>query len=153
LYVMATRGRQANHIYLPVVGDGDEHSVLHPTTLRPVTASDILETILARDGAARSATTETREAANPHQRLGHAAARYQDALHAAAEQLAPADKVETLDQQADRVHAGLTTCPAWPTLRAMLILNAATGGDPLTELQAAVNTRELDSAHDAAAVL
>ncbi|TRY19429.1 AAA family ATPase [Tessaracoccus rhinocerotis] len=153
LYVMATRGKHANHIYLPVVGDGGEHSVLHPTTLRPLTASDILETILACDGAARSATTETREAADPHQRLAHAAARYQDALHAAAEQLAPAEKVEMLDQQADQLHAGLTSCPAWPTLRAMLILTAADGGDPLAELRAAVAARELESAHDPAAVL
>ncbi len=58
LYVMATRGRQANHLYVPVVGDGDEHSVVHPTTLRPETALDVLQALLARDGAARSATSE-----------------------------------------------------------------------------------------------
>ena len=30
LYTMMTRGAQANHVYLEVVGDGDPHSVIHP---------------------------------------------------------------------------------------------------------------------------
>ena len=35
LYTMMTRGAQANHVYLEVVGDGDPHSVIHPTLVRP----------------------------------------------------------------------------------------------------------------------
>ncbi len=30
LYTMLTRGRTANHLYLPVVGDGDPHTILQP---------------------------------------------------------------------------------------------------------------------------
>jgi ATP-dependent exoDNAse (exonuclease V) alpha subunit len=30
LYTMLTRGRTANHLYLPVVGDGDPHTILRP---------------------------------------------------------------------------------------------------------------------------
>ncbi|GAB3821905.1 hypothetical protein GCM10028820_31450 [Tessaracoccus terricola] len=153
LYVMATRGKEANHIYLPVVGDGDEHSVLHPTTLRPLTVGDVLETVLARDGAARSATTESRETADPRQQLGRAVARYQDALHVAAEHITPTATIKDLDRKADELHPGLSACPAWPTLRAMLILGAVDGRDPVAALREAVDARELDTAHDPAAVL
>ena len=152
-YVMATRGRQANHLYVPVVGDGDEHSLVHPTTLRPETALDVLQTILARDGSARSATTETREQIAPATRLTNAAARYVDALHVAAETIIDPDTVTTLDKSADRVMAGLTSSAAWPALRATLLLNAMDGHDPITELRTAVAARELESAHDPAAVL
>ncbi len=68
LYVMATRGRQANHLYVPIVGDGDEHSVVHPTTLRPETAVDVLQTVLARDGSARS--PPPKPATSLHRRFG-----------------------------------------------------------------------------------
>ena len=36
LYTMMTRGALANHVYLEVVGDGDPHSVIHPTLVRPL---------------------------------------------------------------------------------------------------------------------
>jgi lysine/ornithine N-monooxygenase len=49
LYTMLTRGRTANHLYLQVVGDGDPHTVIHPETLAPRTATEILQQILARD--------------------------------------------------------------------------------------------------------
>ena len=48
---------------------------------------------------------------------------------------------------------GLTAEPAWPALRGHLLLLAADGADPITELQAAAGVRELDSADDRAAVL
>ncbi|RMB57856.1 MobF family relaxase [Tessaracoccus antarcticus] len=153
LYVMATRGRLANHLYVPVVGDGDEHSLVHPTTLRPETAVDILQTILARDGAARSATTETREQTAPAIRLTHAAGRYVDALHVAAETLIEPSTITALDRGADAVVDGLTSCAAWPALRAALLLNTLDGRDPLVELRGAVAARELGSAQDPAAVL
>ena len=52
LYTMLTRGRIANHLYLQVVGDGDPHSLIRPETVHPSTATELLEQILARDGAA-----------------------------------------------------------------------------------------------------
>ena len=63
LYTMLTRGRTANHLYLSVVGDGDPHNVIRPDTVHPRTATELLEQILARDAAARSATTLYRDAA------------------------------------------------------------------------------------------
>jgi hypothetical protein len=49
---------------------------------------------------------------------------------------------------------GITDDPAWPTLRAHLILLAATGTDPLTAPPVRRGTsRELDTAGDRAAVL
>ena len=48
---------------------------------------------------------------------------------------------------------GIADDPAWPTLRAHLVLLAATGADPTSALQFAASSRELDSADDRAAVL
>ena len=36
LYTMLTRGRDANHLYLQVVGDGDPHTLIRPDTVTPV---------------------------------------------------------------------------------------------------------------------
>ena len=70
LYTMLTRGRIANHLYLQVVGDGDPHSLIRPETVHPSTATELLEQILARDDAARSATTLQRDQHDPAVRLG-----------------------------------------------------------------------------------
>ena len=153
LYTMLTRGRQANHLYLQVVGDGDPHTVIRPENLHPHTATDLLEGILARDDSPTSASTMLAEQADPATRLAYAAARYVDALHVAAEHHLGRFPIARLDAGADRVVDGLTDEPAWPTLRAHLILLAANGGDPLAHLQTAVASRELDTAGDRAAVL
>ncbi|MCB0943374.1 MAG: hypothetical protein KDB72_24420, partial [Mycobacterium sp.] len=87
LYTMMTRGAHANHVYLEVVGDGDPHSVIHPTLVRPLTPTDILGSMLARDDAQRSATSLVREHADPATRLGEASQRYLDSLYVAAEDL------------------------------------------------------------------
>ena len=64
-YTAATRGRTSNHLYLEVVGDGDEHSLVKPETVHPLTATDLLERILGRDDSSRSATTMRRDADDP----------------------------------------------------------------------------------------
>jgi DNA primase catalytic core len=153
LYTMLTRGRIANHLYLQVVGDGDPHSIIWPETVRPATATDLLEQILARDDAARSATTFQRDQHDPVARLGDAAQRYVDALHVAAEDLAGRGVVAALEKAAEQAVPGLTDEPAWPTLRARLLLLAAADIDPIAQLLSVVDTRELDSAVDRAAVL
>ena len=153
LYTMLTRGRIANHLYLQVVGDGDPHSLVWPETVCPRTATELLEQILARDDTARSATTQQREADNPAVRLRGAAAGYVDALHVAAEHLAGPQLMEGLELAADQMVPGLTDEPAWPSLRAHLLLFAADGEDPATQLAAAAACGELDSADDRAAVL
>ena len=153
LYTMLTRGADGNHLYLQVVGDGDPHDITRPENVRPQTATDILESILARDDAPVSATTTACEHASSSLRLGAATARYVDALHVAAEHHLGATATAALEAGADRIATGIADDPAWPTLRAHLILHAATGTDPLAALHSAAIARELDSADDRAAVL
>ncbi|NMM25454.1 MAG: relaxase domain-containing protein [Phycicoccus sp.] len=153
LYTMMTRGALGNHIYLQVVGDGDPHSVIRPETVRPLTPTDLLEGMLARDDAPRSATTLLRAQADPATCLGQAAQRYADALYVAAEDVVGRDVVQTLDASADQVVPGLSQEPAWPALRAHLLLLGAHGANPVEHLRAATNERQLDTAGDKAAVL
>jgi hypothetical protein len=79
LYIMLTRGRTANHVYLQVVGDGDPHTVIRPDTVTPRTPTEILQQILARDDTPTSATTLLRGLSDPATRLFEAVQRYTDA--------------------------------------------------------------------------
>ncbi|WP_345207195.1 MobF family relaxase [Fodinibacter luteus] len=153
LYTMLTRGSAANHLYLQVVGDGDPHAILQPDNVHPRTATDILEGILARDDAPVSATTTARTQASPTLRLGAATARYLDAIHVAAEHHLGTTALAHIETGADRLLPNIADDPAWPTLRAHLILLAADGADPLMAIKAAASARELDTADDRAAVL
>ena len=153
LYTMLTRGRHANHLYLQVVGDGDPHTLIRPDTISPRTPSETLQQILGRDETPVSASTVLRELNDPAARLFQALQRYTDGLHVAAEQLVGPQTVAELDQ-ADQYLPGLTTEPAWPTLRAHLLdLAAETGQHPLRHLQTAAAGRDLQTAGDMAAVL
>jgi hypothetical protein len=150
---MLTRGRHANHLYLQVVGDGDPHTLIRPDTISPHTPTETLQQILARDEAPVSANTVLRELNDPAARLFQAVQRYTDGLHVAAEQLLGPQTVAELDQ-ADQYIPGLTTEPAWPTLRAHLLAVAAeTGEHPLRHLLAATSRRDLRTAEDMAAIL
>lgn len=164
LYTMMTRGAHANHVYLEVVGDGDPHSVIHPTLVRPLTPTDILESMLARDDAQRSATSLIREQADPATRLGEVSQRYLDSLYVAAEDLlrhetttggdgTTVNMVDALDTAVETLAPGLSDEAAWPTLRAHLLLLGAAGENPVEALRAAAGDRELESARDRAAVL
>ena len=153
LYTMLTRGRHANHVYLQVVGDGDPHTVIRPETISPPTPTDLLETVLARDDSPTSASTLLREAADPAVLLGQATCRYVDALYAAAEDTLGPEAVASLESTADALVPGVREEAAWPTLRAHLLLLAASGTDPGGALRAAAEGRELDTAGDRAAVL
>jgi hypothetical protein len=94
-----------------------------------------------------------RELNDPAARLCQAVQRYTDGLHVAAEQLVGPQTVAELDQ-ADHYLPGLTTEPAWPTLRAHLItLAAETGEHPLRHLLTTASGRDLRTADDMAAVL
>ena len=152
-YTAATRGRAANHLYVQAVGDGDPHSIITPQSTHPATASEQLEQILARDESPRSATTLARDHTDPAHLLGQATARYVDALYVAGEHLLGEHAMTRLDAEANRVRPGLTDEPAWPTLRAHLVLLGAHGLDPVASLTVAAASRELDTADDVAAVL
>jgi conjugative relaxase-like TrwC/TraI family protein len=154
LYTMLTRGRQANHLYLQVVGDGDPHTVIRPDTISPRTPTETLEQILARDDTLTSATTFLRRLSDPAARLHDAVQRYTDGLHAAAEHILGPAIVNTFDSRAEQVVAKITNEPAWPTLRAHLIaLAAETGDHPLRHLLIVASGGDLQTAGDMAAVL
>ncbi|MGD8150430.1 MobF family relaxase [Ornithinimicrobium sp. Y1694] len=153
LYTMMTRGRDANHVYLEVVGTGDEHDATKPATVSPRTATDLLEAILARDEAPASASTLLREADNPSVLLGESTARYVDALYIAAAATVGTGRLQRLDEAAEQLVPGMSDAAAWPTLRAHLTLIAAGGGDPVQVLTGAVTAREVDTAADPAATV
>ena len=71
----------------------------------------------------------------------------------AAEDLAGPEVVAAFEKAAEQAVPGLADEPAWPTLRARLLLPSAAGIDPVAQLLSVVDTRELDSAVDRAAVL
>jgi conjugative relaxase-like TrwC/TraI family protein len=153
LYTMLTRGRAANQLYLQGVGDGDPHTVIRPDTVAPRTPTETLQQILARDDAPISATTLLRELSESASRLFQAVQRYADGLLIAAEQLLGPQTVAALDR-ADQLVPGLTSEPAWPTLRAHLLgLAAETGEHPLVHLKIAASGRDLRTTGDMAAVL
>jgi len=153
LYVALTRGRDANHLYLAVAMDGDEHSVITPAATHPQTAVNVLEQVLARDEAQVSATTARQQLADPHTILATADARYRDSLGHAAAHIQGPGWVEALEKAPDQVVPGITDSPAWPTLRGHLALLAADGHDPFASFTTALRSREIDTAADVAAVL
>jgi hypothetical protein len=141
LYTMLTRGRAANHVYLPVVGDGYPHAVINLDTIHPRSATELLEHVLARDATPQSATSLLRELQDPAERLGLATARYLDASTSPSNTSPGHTWLPGLDDRADRLITSLTGEPAWPTLRAHLLLLAAAGADPVAELLTAAAQR------------
>ncbi|MEO6790479.1 MAG: MobF family relaxase [Ornithinibacter sp.] len=153
LYTMLTRGRHENHVHVPLAGDGESHLLPLTETTAPATATEVLEGVLARDGAAVSATTTRARAERPAAQLHDAVTRYEDALLAAAEEHLGGSWSDHLATHADLLVAGLTGAPAWTTLRAHLALTEAGGRNAVDELTRAVTGRGLEDAQDPAAVL
>ncbi len=71
-------------MYLQTAGDGDQHALAQPDSVRPPTAAELLTRILARDGAQTSATSTQRQLADPAGRLADEADRYLNSLTVAA---------------------------------------------------------------------
>lgn len=153
LYTMMTRGRLANHAYVASASDGDPQSLIRPESVHPMTAADILIDVLARDGSPKSATTMAREATDPAVQLHESAARYTDAVYVGAETLIGQDRVTKIESQADVLVPGIADEPAWPVLRAHLVLREAHRSDAVAALADAVASRRLDGAADRAALL
>jgi hypothetical protein len=79
--------------------------------------------------------------------------RYIDALHMAAEEVVGRSVAQALEGFVSMLVPGLPDEPAWPTLRAHLLLLAMDGADPHERLRAACDAREISSADDRAAAL
>lgn len=86
LYTMLTRGRVENHAHI-VLDNDSSHALPSPTVERAMTATEVLESILARDGAAVSATSTQARATSPAGQLQDAVARYADAVALATSQM------------------------------------------------------------------
>ncbi|MEB3065046.1 MobF family relaxase [[Mycobacterium] zoologicum] len=150
LYTALTRATDENHIYLSTA-ESDAHQILTPKAIHPDTAIDVLERVLARDGAQISATTEQHNAENPFQRLGQAARMYTHAIGALAEHRLGAERLAAIETAATQISPEITESSAWPTLRAHLATIAIAGHDAIARLQAV--SADLDTAADPAAVL
>ncbi len=153
LYTMLTRGRRANHIYLDSAVSGDPEHVLRPAYLHPLSPTDLLHDLITRDGTPRSATTLQRESDDPRTQLGDAADIYADALTVAVQDTADPALTRLLDATAEDLVPGMSALPAWPTVRAHLLLSASNGADVEQALREAITAAPLDDALDAAAVV
>ena len=98
-------------------------------------------------------TSLQQQLTDPRIRLGQAVARYTDALSVAAEDLAGDLAVRALERRVDQLLPGVPWCDAWPALRAHLLLIAADGHDPITELRTVAARTDLTGASVPAAVL
>ena len=152
-YVAVSRAVTENHAYLQVGGGTDPHQVIKPEAVQPETLAEQFTAILSRDGSATSATTEIRDAADPHLQLGHASDAYADAIVAGAESLLGEQRLQQITDEAERAVPGVTSAPAWSTLLGHLAVLAVSGRDPVADLTAAADARELGTARDTAAVL
>ncbi|MEV0110609.1 MobF family relaxase [Nocardia sp. NPDC050799] len=153
LYVALTRGVHGNHAYVPTALDGAEGSFFSFAAVYPRTAVEHLLAILARDGAQKSAHTMLRDATDPHRRIGRALDTFLDTVGVAAEEHLGTAGLARIDAAAERVHPHLTDAPAYPVLRQQLAVLSLSGCDPVDALVEAAAERELDTAHDIAAVL
>lgn len=152
-YVALSRAVTENHAYLQVGGGADPHQVVTPEAIQPQTLAEQLTQILGRDGSAKSATTENREAADPHLLLGHSSDAYADAIVAGAESLVGKERLQQITDGAEQSVPGVTSAPAWSTLLGHLAVLDVNGADPVAALSSAAAGRELSTARDLAAVL
>ncbi|WP_157953107.1 MobF family relaxase [Nocardioides allogilvus] len=87
LYTMLTRGRVENHVHVITDHLGDEHEFELPGITEQLTATEAVERVLARDGAAVSATSTRHDSATPETRLHDATTRYADAVALATQRI------------------------------------------------------------------
>ncbi|WP_227981079.1 MobF family relaxase [Nocardia spumae] len=153
LYVALTRGIHTNHAYIPTTTNPDEPSPWTEPAVLPRTSTEVLQHILARDATHTSAHNHLRDTLNPHKRLGPAIDTYLDATGIAIEHTLSPATLDHIDTAAENLLPGLTDAPAYTVLRHHLATLALTGHDPIHALHTAAAQRELDTAHDPAAVL
>ncbi|MDO5633458.1 MAG: MobF family relaxase [Micrococcus sp.] len=155
LYVASSRGRARNHLYVPMSTDGGEHSVIRPEAVDPETAVELVEKIIERDGSAISARSTIASFTDARRNVAEHCLQFADARTVAVLNVVDAAVLHRIDTGVDEVDPNIRTGRAWEPLRALLAewTLEHPGQDPVEELQAVYDTREVDSAHDLASVL
>jgi conjugative relaxase-like TrwC/TraI family protein len=99
LYTMLTRGRADNHLHLVLDQSRDDprDEQFLPGIDEQLTAVEIIDRIVGRDGAAVSATSALTQSVSPPSRLHDAAQRYADAVTTATRCLLGADADRALE--------------------------------------------------------
>jgi conjugative relaxase-like TrwC/TraI family protein len=146
LYVSATRGRDANHVYVDIRHDPDPRTG-HDAALQPQTAREVLTGVLAREGGDVSAHDALRRAHDQAESIATLAGEYQTIAGAAQQ-----DRWETLLARSGLSPTQLQAVkdsPAYGALTAAL--TAAAGIEPA--LPGLITQRALINADDIAAVL
>ena len=152
LYVAMSRARLGSHAYLAPSGSSDTPEVA-PSVVSPETAFDVLARIVARDDSAKSASTFAQTDAAAATVLPRESRIYGDALNVAAVSELDPERRATIAAAAEELCPGLTEEAAWDTLMGTLAVIEIGGGDATASLSAAIQSRELDTALDRAAVL
>ncbi|NSC25719.1 AAA family ATPase, partial [Streptomyces albus subsp. chlorinus] len=135
-YPALTRGRWANYAYLVTSQPAD------PETGRPgerLTARQVWQSVLRRDGTQQSATMTARRSAQAARSVRQNAARLAFVLDQIADDRARLAVAGVLGEDAARQ---LTSAPAWPALRAQLGRLADEGFDTDRLLEATWNQRD-----------
>jgi hypothetical protein len=150
LYVSATRGRDANHLYVDTRYDPDPQTG-HDKAIEPQSAREVLTSVLAREGADISAHEAVRRAEEEARSVATLASEYQTI--AAAAQASRWDQLLAQSgltaSQIDSVRASQAYGPLTAALRAA----EGAGLDVDRALPAMVARRTLINADDVASVL
>jgi hypothetical protein len=153
-YVIASRARErtslyaATHDLLPL--DEDKRLDLSRTDPRSYAARELLENVLAREGAELSATESIRTTQERAGSLATLAPRYCHAASLAARSRYAKAAIQALGGEAGR---GLTADPAWGVVCAALHTAEALGWQPARLLAQVVPARELRTAGSIGAVI
>lgn len=149
-YVGLTRGRHTNHVYVPTsqLLDPDVHTPPAPE----LALDDVLEAVLRREGAEKSATETWQTVLEDSVSLAGNAPQYMHALGVYGE--ARLQLAETAQRVLADVAPDITTADAWPVLAGSLSAAHLATGRPVADLLTeAVATRPLDDARSPAVVL
>lgn len=152
LYVAMSRARLGSHAYLAPSGSSETPEVA-PSVVSPETAFDVLARIVTRDDSAKSASTFAQTDAAAATVLPRESRIYGDALNVAAVSQLDPERRASIAAAAETACPGLTEEAAWETLMGTLAVIEMGGGDATASLNAAIESRELDTALDRAAVL
>ena len=149
-YVAITRGRQENHSY--VVTDSVVDVDLHHATTADRLPRHVLEDVLGREGADRSATETIADAQEAAESLARLVPEYEDARGAfSVRNTTVQDSIEEVlgAHAVEQLHDD----PAWHALTDRMAALVDEGRDPAAVLRAAVDQGPLDDAESVAAVL